>query len=178
MFYLFHGEDSHSQQETLATLLGKLGDDPAMLDLNTTRFEGSVSFSELWQACGAIPFLAKVRLVIVKDLFSSQPDKKLIDELVAHLPQLPKTTRLIFLESKALRANHPIVKLAKQEKRGFVKLFKRPEGQALERWIREQVAQKNGRISASATYMLAANVGNDTHILDNELEKLVLYKGP
>ena len=39
MFYLFHGDDEHSQRETLADLMAKLGD-PTMLDLNTTRFEG------------------------------------------------------------------------------------------------------------------------------------------
>lgn len=178
MFYLFHGEDSHSQQETMATLLGKLDDDPAMLDLNTTRLAGLVSFSDLWQACSAVPFLAKVRLVIVKDLFSSQPDKSFMDQLLARLPQLPESTRLIFIESKALRANHPILKLAQQEKRGYVKLFNRPEGAALEQWIRQQTAQKNGRISPRATHMLAANIGNNLQIIDNELEKLVLYKGP
>ena len=178
MFYLFHGEDSHSQQEMLATLLGKLDDDPAMLDLNTTRFEGPVAFSELWQACSAVPFLAKVRLILVKDLFSLQPDKAFMEQLLAHLPRLPESTRLIFMESKALRANHPILKLAQQEKRGYVKLFNRPEGSALEQWIRQQVAAKNGRISPRATQALAANVGNNLQILENELEKLVLYKGP
>ena len=55
MFYIFHGDDTYSQKETLAKLRAKLGD-PEMLDLNTTRLEGAVSFSQLQQACSAMPF--------------------------------------------------------------------------------------------------------------------------
>lgn len=93
MFYLFHGEDTHSQQEALAKLLAKM-DDPAMLDLNTTRLEGNVTLAELQQATAVMPFLAKVRLVIVRDLFAARPDKVFIAQLAAYLPQLPETTRL------------------------------------------------------------------------------------
>ena len=74
MFYIFHGQDTHSQKETLAKLTAKLGD-PAMLDLNTTRLEGAVTMTHLQQACNAMPFLAKVRLVLVTNLLSSKPDK-------------------------------------------------------------------------------------------------------
>lgn len=176
MFYLFHGDDEHSQKETLAGLLAKLGD-PAMLDLNTVRFEGGVTAAALRQACDSIPFLAKARVVIVNDLFATNPGKPFLDELAAYLPHLPETTRLIFLESKPLRESHPIVKLAAQEKSGYVKLFARPEGAALERWITQRAAEKGGRISGHAAHLLATNIGNDLQLLDNELEKLVLYKG-
>jgi DNA polymerase-3 subunit delta len=176
MFYIFHGDDSHSQKETLVSLRAKLGD-ASMLDLNTTRFDWPVTLAELHQACDAIPFLAPARLVIVEDLFVAKPDKTFEDELLAYLPQLPETTRLVFLESKALPGNHPVVKLAEQEDSGFARLFRRPEGGNLERWIRQRVSQKGGQISARAVHMLASNIGNDLPILDNEIEKLVMYKG-
>jgi DNA polymerase III subunit delta len=176
MFYIFHGDDSHSQKETVANLIGKM-DDPSMLDLNTTRLDGKATFTELRQSCDAMPFLAKVRLVLVTDLLSNKPDKEFVDQLVAYLPALPETTRLIFLESSKLRDNHRLLKLAEELKTGYVKLFARPEGAALERWIRERVTEKNGRIHPRAAHLLAANVGNDLQTLDNEIEKLVLYKG-
>jgi DNA polymerase-3 subunit delta len=176
MFYIFHGDDEHSQKETLDKLVAKLGD-AEMLGLNTTRCTSSVTLSELHQTCDAMPFLAKARLTIVQDLFSSKPDKKFVDELLDYLPNLLETTRLIFLESKALPQNHKVLKLAEEAENGYAKLFERPQGSALERWIREKVAEKNGRISASAIQLLAANIGNDLQILDNELEKLVLYTG-
>jgi DNA polymerase-3 subunit delta len=90
---------------------------------------------------------------------------------------MPETTRLFFLETKQLSASHAIVKLAEQHERGYVKQFDRPEGGALEKWIREQVAERHGRIHPQAVQLLAVNVGNNLEALANELDKLVLYKG-
>ncbi len=176
MYYIFHGDDTHSQKETLQNVLAKLGD-PSMVDLNTTRLDAPITFSDLVQACSAMPFLAKVRVVLVHDLFSSKPDKSLLKQFVDYLPQLPETTRLFFLESDKLPGNHAILQAAETAENSYVKLFRRPEGIGVERWIRQRVDEKNGRISPQATQLLAANIGNDLQILDNELEKLVLYAG-
>jgi len=176
MFYIFHGDDTHSQKETLNNVLAKLGD-PGLLDLNTTRLEGAVTYSQLVQVCSAMPFLAKARVVLAFDLLSGKPDKAFLKQLAAYLPQLPETTRLFFLESTELSHNHAILKAAEETKDGYVKLFARPEGVGVERWIRQRVGEKNGRISPQASQLLAANIGNDLQILDNELEKLVLYAG-
>lgn len=176
MYYLFHGEDSHSQLETLAKLTAKMGD-PGMLDLNTTRLEGNISFAQLQQTTAVMPFLAKVRLVIVRDLFASKPDKVFMEQLLAYLPQMPESTRLFFLEAKALPPNHALVKLAAQDENGYLKQFDKLEGSALDKWIREQVAERNGRIHPHAVQLLAANVGSNLEILSHELDKLVLYKG-
>lgn len=176
MFYIFHGNDSHAQKQTVAKLIGKMGD-PAMLDLNSTRLEGRVTFSQLQQAASAIPFLAKVRLVIVRDLLSSKLDKALQKQLLAYLPTLPETTRLLFLESQPLKGNNPFVKLAAHEKSGYVKQFSKPEGASLDRWVRQQVAAENGRISPQAVHMLSTNIGSQMGILGQEIEKLLLYCG-
>lgn len=176
MFYIFHGKDIHSQKETLAKLTARLGD-PSMLALNTTRLEGIVSLAELRQACDAMPFLTESRLVIVADLFSAKPDTAYLRELADYLPRLPESTRLIFMESAALPQNHRLVKLAEQEESGYVKQFDLPAGGALDRWVRQRVEEKNGRISSHAAHVLAANVGSNLGILENEIEKLVLFKG-
>lgn len=175
MFYLFHGNDTHSQQETLANLVAKMGD-PEMLDLNTTRLEGNISFAELQQATAVMPFLAPVRLVLVRDFFTNKPAKPLLDQVLAYLPQVPETTRLFFLESKALPPSHAILKLAQAEKRGYFRQFTLPEGSALEKWIREQVEARHGCIQPRAVHLLAANIGSQLDILANELDKLVIYK--
>lgn len=176
MFYLFHGKDSHSQHEYLAKLTAKLGD-PAMLDLNTTRLAGNVTFRQLEEATAVMPFLSKYRLILVSGLFAAKPDKKFMDQLAAYLPQMPDTARLVFLEADALPANHAMVKLAEQSENGHVKQFDLPEGQALEKWIRDAVEERHGRIQPHAVHLLAANIGSNLAALGNELEKLILYKG-
>lgn len=176
MFYIFHGDDEHSQKETLSRLLSKLGD-PGLLELNTTYFTGVVRIGELRQACDALPFLAPVRIVIVKDLFTAKPGKELLRELSAYLPQLPNTTRLLFLESKTLPKSNKFLQLAREAENGYEKSFDRPQGPQVERWILKQVEDRQGEITAEAAQMLAMNVGNDLEILNNELDKLLAYTG-
>jgi DNA polymerase-3 subunit delta len=177
MFYLFHGDDDFSQTETLQTLLARLGD-PGMLELNTTRFNGLMSFADLQQACSALPFLAPVRVVIVTDLFAAKPDRAFLDKLLDFLPQLPDFTRLFFLESQTLPANHRMLKAAKNLENGYLRRFERPQGNDVMKWIQTRAVEKGGRFSPRAASLLASNAGNDLQLLENEVEKLVLYKGP
>ena len=160
MFYIFHGKDTHAQKEMLADLIAKSGD-PGMVDLNTTRLDGLVPLNNLRQACSAMPFLAKMRLVIVSDLFAAKPDKAYLKELADYLPQMPETTRLVFLESDELSGSHAILKLAEAEKTGFAKLFRPLDGPQLDRWIRQQVEARNGRIAPHAIHLLSINIGSN-----------------
>jgi DNA polymerase-3 subunit delta len=177
MFYLFHGQDTYSQREFLAGLLAKEGD-ADMLSLNTTRLSGKISFNELQSACDAMPFLARVRVVIVEGLLAATPDKAFLDRLAAYLPTLPATTRLFFLEPNDVTPNHRLVQLAEKEKLGRVRHFALPQGGELDRWIRGHVEAGGGRIVPQAVQLLAANVGSDLAALGNEIDKLLLYAGP
>ena len=177
MFYLFHGQDTYSQREFLAGLLAKEGD-ADMLSLNTTRLSGKISFNELQSACDAMPFLARVRVVIVEGLLAATPDKAFLDRLAAYLPTLPATTRLFFLEPNDVTPNHRLFQLAEKEKLGRVRHFELPKGGELDRWIRGHVEAGGGRIAPQAVQLLAVNVGSDLAALGNEIDKLLLYAGP
>ncbi len=174
LFYIFHGDDAHAQRETLGRIKAKVGD-ATMVDLNTTVFTGrDITMAALQHACNSVPFLANKRLVVVEDLLINNPP--FLDELILFLPQLPDSTRLVLIESKKLKENHPLLKLANLDASGYVKLFEKPEGAGLERWIRSRVADGEGTISPRAVHLLAINVGNNLELMDREIEKLILYK--
>lgn len=175
MFYIFHGDDAHSQKETLDDLLARLGD-RSMLELNTTRFRGAVTLGQLRQACDSIPFLAKRRVVIVENGLSQTNSREFVDDLIGYLPHLPEFTRLIFLESQTLRSNHRLLSFAEKQENGFVRAFTRPEGRALERWVQQRVQESGGDIEPRAIHLLVSSTGNDLSLLANEVEKLVLYR--
>lgn len=177
MFYIFHGDDTYTNQQTLAALQSK-ADDPDMLALNTTRLEGkNLTLGQLRQVCDVAPFLASRRLVIVTDALADAP-KAWLAELKAYLPGLPATTALVFVESQTLPDRHPILVLARADDgKGYEKLSERPKGAAVERWVRQRVTQLGGVIEPRAAALLAANVGNDLRLLDLEVEKLALYCG-
>lgn len=176
MFYVFHGNDTHSQQKQLADLQAKLGS-PDTLSLNTTIFEGQVDIGELKQVCYAMPFLSDKRLVVVRGMFVKAPAKEVVKELVTFIPELPETTRLVFMEPDALNLKHPLIKAANEATNGFVKQFNRPEGADLDRWVSRQVEERGGSIEPRAANLLATSIGNDLQSIDNEIEKLLLYKG-
>ena len=83
---------------------------------------------------------------------------------------------MVLLESEELSESNPILLLATNEDSGYVKSFIRPVGLKLERWIRRNVSDGDGSISSRAVHLLAINVGNDLDLLDQEIEKLLLYK--
>ena len=185
-FYVFHGEDEFTRYETLAGFKRRLGQ-PDLVDLNTSVLNGQrVTLAELRHTCDAVPFLAEKRLVIVEGLLTrklshpkgqelSEPKKRFLSELADYLPNLPPTTRLVFVEESTLPSTHPIVQLATREPRGFVKQFKCPDPEELPGWIRQRLQTYGGRIEPKAAHRLAAAVGSDLRLLDQEIVKLVTY---
>lgn len=177
MFYLFHGDDDFSKQETLARLIERAGD-RQLVDLNTQRLDGKgLTAQALMTACSVMPFLAPFRLVLVNDWLTNKPsaaERKLVFD---YLPSLPPSTRLVFLESATIPSNNPLLQLANADGKGVVRLFERPKGASLDRWIVEQVRARGGDIAPQAVQLLSTNVGNDLALLTTEIEKLTLYRG-
>lgn len=175
-FYVLHGSDEFSLGETLAGFKRRLGP-PDTVDLNTTVFDGGkVTLAELRHACDAVPFLAEKRLVVVEGLLTrivNQADY--LQALTKYLLQIPETTRLVFVESKPLPASHAVLKLAEQEECGFVKQFDPPAVKTLPQWIEKRVRKHGGEIDHQAATQLAAAVGADLRLLDQEIVKLVTY---
>ena len=186
-FYVLHGGDEFTRSETLADFKRRLGDE-GTADLNTTLLDGrNLTLGELRHTCDAIPFLADKRLVIVNGLLWAlaprkghelpEAKRKLLDDLVGYLPQLPPTTRLVLVEDHALPTKHPVLQLAKREKQGYVKRFERPSDRALPQWIRSRAHAHGGSIEPRAAHRLAAVVGAHLRLLDQEIDKLVTYAG-
>ncbi len=190
MLYLLHGEDEYSRTLALAEMKAKVGD-PSTSALNIISLDGeTLTLGELIRACDAPPFLSQRRLVIVRDLAAQleprrgakkrelPPAKReLVEALKEYLPQMPQSTRLIFIEGRHISKSNPIHRLASQLEGGFVKEFRPPKGEHLRKWIRERAEEKGGQISRAAVEELANFLGNDLRLLDQEIEKLFTYAG-
>ena len=173
------------------------GGDRAMADLNTSVLDGRrLTFGELRHACDAVPFLSDRRMVIVNGLLrhlapGRKPDenaqgerlqpawkKAFLKELVGYLPELPEETRLLFVESEPLKRTHPVLKqaLAQGKAQGaHVKEFKVPRESNLPGWIARRARSKGGDLSREAVDLLAKLVGADLRLLDQEIDKLLIY---
>lgn len=198
MFYIFHGEEEFARSKELDGLRARLAEgDPAMAQLNTTVLDGKgLSMGELRHACDTIPFMHDRRLVIVHGLLGwlvqarpgrgagadkgQQPASRkiILKELAAYLPALPESTRLVFMEEETLQPSHRVLKLAQQEDmkgKAYVKEFKPPKEWEVPNWIQQHARDEGGEISWDASRELAGLAGNDLRLLDQEIEKLLLY---
>ncbi len=194
MYYILHGEDEFSRTEQVRKFRAQMGD-PQFADLNTAWFDGrKATLGELQHTCDAIPFLSDRRLVIVEGMLarfdprrgkSDEEGEETVEEanpvlakdLKEYLTRLPETTRLVFVESKTLAKNNPILKQAESDKKNaHVKEFEEPKTRDLPKWIRERVKEKGGAIEPDAVEELAAHVGTDLRLIDNEIEKLLTYR--
>lgn len=178
-FYIFHGDESIGLEKAVQDRL-KEGD-----ELNTSVFDGTVaSVPEVMNAVTSYPFLAEVRIAVVKDMLShitrkgaGEIGKRGVEQLLTELPLMPAYSRLIFVERSPLSDNDKFVKLAASAANGVVKKFVVP--QDLMTWIIQRAKDEYGvEIIQRAANALAEVVSGDLRRADNELCKLVSYVQP
>lgn len=183
MIYLFYGEDDLSRDEYLTGLLARAAD--PMGDLNQSRLAGDrLTFDELRQACDALPFLSDRRILIVDGLLSrlvKRGPKSFTEALRDYLPRMPDYARLFLLEGTIDRRS-AIWKLLNRESgapqpKVFLKEFPLPPERALPEWLQQRARQHGGRMERDAARELAAFVGGNVRLLDQEVRKLVTYAG-
>ncbi|MCE7939577.1 MAG: hypothetical protein DYG90_13560, partial [Chloroflexi bacterium CFX6] len=123
MFYIFHGDDAFSIGEAVRGLRRRLIESDPMADLNYAELDGrSLSAADLRTAVDTLPFVGDRRVVVVHGLLArcnprggeGEGRKGLADAIVALLPGMPPTTRLVFAETGALHANNPVLRWATQ----------------------------------------------------------------
>ncbi len=176
MFTLYHGENTLERDEALAQWV-KQGGDPEMAAMNTERLAPPLTLAALQSAAAAMPFLADWRTIMVRNALSGRGNEKLSREIAAWLPNLPPSARLIFIEDQSLSAKHPVLTLAQQPGQADLRHFPMPDVKSLPDWIRRRARQHGTDIQPQAAALLAQNLGPDLHRQDQELQKLILYRG-
>jgi DNA polymerase-3 subunit delta len=182
--YILNGDDEFAITRFVSELESKLGD-PAIASLNTTRLDGrSATLEELAGAAGAMPFLARRRLVIMTsptERFKSQEQRQ---RFLDYLGQIPETTALVLVENRLLtddrdRRNDKLHWLEKwassSTQRVFFKTFALPRGGAMVAWIQAQARIAGGSLSIQAAQLLVSLIGDEPRLAEQELHKLLAY---
>lgn len=173
MIYLFYGPDEYARSEAVHTMRANIS--PDLLHLNSTALDGrKLKLSDLTVACEAFPFLAERRLVVVTDALKHIKAGKARDELRAYLEQVPPTCDLIFVEDEVDKRSSLFTYI---KKHGNVQEFLPRQGADLLRWVGEQAQARDTRMDRAAAQRLVDYVGNDSRLLNTELDKLACYVG-
>ena len=185
MIYLLYGEDSLSVEEMLASLRPD-ADAEGLGDVNTTTLNGaSATRAELEAAWSTIPFMADKRTVIVRNLLTrfeqgrgrgSGRSATLEGEWAGigeRLAGVPESTDLIFIDAAIGRGNPMLRELRPQAE---VREFRLPSARDMPGWVRQRAGRMGAAIESSAISALVDAIGNDTRLVDMELQKLALYR--
>jgi DNA polymerase-3 subunit delta len=175
VLYLLHGENDLKREETLSTLVRKTGLTEDLRELNLETLSGSVRVGDLRRACDPIPFLGDARVVIVRNGLGklTGDDARSVG---AYFPNLPPTTHLFVVEESKLSQRSIIYKSLKNHD-ATIRTFALPNNRELPRWIAARTRKRGGRIDGRAAAQLARNIGPKLRILDQEIQKLMLYVG-
>jgi DNA polymerase-3 subunit delta len=177
--YLLFGDDELAIAEFVSRLREKLGD-PSAIALNTQVFEGpSLDLTALAQACQAVPFLARRRLVVVYRAGAclaggSQRQERLLEILEA----VPASTALVLVETSDSKAASILQAWADAHpSAAYVRTLTSPKGEAFARRLVDRAKALGGEIDLQAARLLAELIADDPLIGDQELAKLLDYVG-
>ena len=187
MIHILFGGDSLSVSEAASSMKELVGTEE-LWDVNITTFAGSdLTFGELSATCDTVPFLAERRLVLVRGLlgmFEPQPGRRSTgggsgrslgqwESLAEYLPNIPESTELVFVDGQLTRSNPLLAAIGPLAE---VQTFPLPTGAGLVRWVQDRAAVHNAAIDPAAARALADNLGPNPWAIDNELQKLSLFR--
>ena len=182
-FYVFHGDDSLSIDESVNKLRKDMGGD-INAEMNITELDGtSATVPEIIGAVTSYPFLSDRRLVIVKGLIAwltrkgaGKPGKDGVKRLIEEVPNLPEYSRLVLVERKAISDKNAIIKLAKETNNAYLRAFNAPKDSTS--WTINRAHDEYGiKLEPMVASALSEVTGDDLRLADNELCKLVIYVG-
>ncbi|WP_333657165.1 DNA polymerase III subunit delta [Anaerolinea sp.] len=182
--YVLHGNDSYAMQAFIHAMLEKMGD-PGIADLNLTRLDGrTASEDDIFNAAGAMPFLAERRLVILTHPFTRLTAEAARERFCQRLDALPETTALVLVIEDVIERRNWVhfpqkhwfrTWMQKAGKRAYYHLCALPELSAMPAWIQKEARALGGQFAAEAAAELTRHVGNDTQTARQEIEKLLTY---
>jgi DNA polymerase-3 subunit delta len=197
MILFLFGEDTYSSHQKLAQIKAKFID-ASLGDTNLSVADCAdkdLDITQINQMILAMPFLAKTRLVVIKNLLSDGK-KKLQEQFIELLPKIPETTVLVIYESEKVDRRTALFKTLIKTKttkntseeslqaggspprRCSIQAqeFKSLEPYELKKWIIGEVEKQGGTIDNLAIDKLIEYIGNDLWRLSNEISKLISYK--
>ena len=173
---LVYGPDEGGVRETAKTImaryLGKDYDPLQYVDLTDNQLSGQPGL--LADEAAALPMFGDTKLVHVNGGAGAAPEAARL-----YLAGLSgAAAALVVISAGNLKPASALRKLAEKHAQAMALPCYALEGRDITRLARSFLEKENYRIDAQALDMLTARLATDRGIIQRELERLVLYKGP
>lgn len=178
MVIFLYGPDSYRSQEKLFDLIEKFKEKRDSAGTSILKLDGEeLASDEFRKAIFSAGLFAKKRMVIIKNLLSTNKNSELLEEVMKFLQNKNNQDNVIIFyetnEPLKNNLNKKAFELLKKEK--YAEEFELLDEKHLNKWINEQVKKSNGSISDAAMTMLIDFFGNNLWSLKNEIEKSLAY---
>ncbi len=170
---LLYGEETLLVREMLDLISTKLfaGSDPSM---GHEVFYGAESdASTIMQSARTVPLFGGTKLVIVKEI-DRMPDTEK-ERFLDYIKDPVRETCLVMTSVKPDMRKRFFAQLQKQWP--SIQFYHPYDEDQTEKWIRSYLKQKGYRIDDEGVRFLYEAHGRELQVLQNELQKLMLYKG-
>jgi len=176
--YLFYGSDTYIIKAKTNQIIAKNKID----DFNVTTYDmDEVNIETALNDAATIPFMADVKMVIIKNAYFLTSDKKPKKEINHNFDALKRylenptneTFLVIHTPYDKLDERKALTKLIKNK--SIVEECKPLKDQDLRGWVKRQLGKHDISIDGDALNELLKRVENNTEVLVSETSKLVLY---
>jgi len=173
MYYFFFGENYYLIKKKVSAIKNKfLLSDPS--SLNISEFSGDdLDPGKFWSAVLALPFLAKKRLIIVKNLLLENKDDDFKKDLAKKLNKIPLTSLVFFVEDGTPDKRSALFKALNKTK--ISQNFTASSVDLISNIVAEALQETGIAISDEARKKFLLYVGVDSFRAENEISKLVLF---
>ncbi|MBU3965251.1 DNA polymerase III subunit delta [Patescibacteria group bacterium] len=181
MLYIIHGADSFRAREKLNEIIGEFRKKDSS-GMNLSIFDADSEAEEfspgkIKAASQAAGFLSPARMIVVKNLFGAgeaAAQKEIKDFIISYGKKGKTAADFIFFEPREIgKKNKEFLSLAKIAK---VFHFELLSPALVQKWIADKLGKEKVKISPRAEQTLALFVGSDLWRMEQELEKLILFK--
>lgn len=172
--YCFYGEEQYFMEKLLEALVASAVP-PGLRDFNMDVMYGpDVNAKEVTARAKAYPTMAPRRLVVLKEAHRMRKDER--DKLNAYLENpAPATVFVMIFHQKAAPINlNTKTGKAVAEKVKFFESKMLYENEAA-RWVEAKFAEHRFQIKPDALLIFVQSIGNNLHLLDNEIKKILLH---
>lgn len=174
--YLFVGEEDYLKKLYLDKIVDAAAD-KAFASFNVERFDGkSVDLRDVFDRAATMPMMADRRVIVVDDMKLDPISARDLQLLTDGLSSLPDTAIVLFLQT----LNPVSKKTGKKvrdlfQKYGAVCELQKRSGQELYRPLIASASKQGCVLSPAMAQYLVSCVGDDFHMLIQELQKVCAY---
>ncbi len=177
MLFFYYGENSFDSYQQTKKIVGQFQKIVDKDKYNTEYLDGeNITLDDFFHAVKASGFLAKKKIIIIKNIFDNKKLKDIQDEIIKFLKtqkDIKEENYILFWQNKKPDSRTKLYKTLSKFKNS--KEFINPTGSKLIKWIEIKVSKYNKTIDAKAINLLISYVGNNLWQLNQEINKLANY---